>query len=126
MNRIAQDIIFVAIGIGLSIIFVRFHAVDLLIDMVGNTMIASFIVGIFFTSLFTIAPAAVLLVDLALVGHPITIALFGALGAVVGDMILFIFVRDRLSEDIISFVKNGFKKIHFHQLHSKMFKRSRR
>jgi uncharacterized membrane protein YdjX (TVP38/TMEM64 family) len=121
-SHVAEDIILIAVGVVLAIVFAKYNAVGVLIDMLGNTALSSFIVGIFFTSLFTIAPAAVLLVELALVGHPITVAFFGALGAVVGDMILFVFVRDRLSADIMRFVENGFKKFHFDRLHSKMFR----
>ncbi len=120
ISRIAQDIALLGLGIAIAIVFARYDAVRVLVDVVGNTAFASFVVGIFFTSLFTIAPASVLLVELSSVGHPITVAVFGAIGAVVGDMLLFVFVRDRLSNDIMVFVKAGFKKVHFHHLHRKM------
>lgn len=60
----------------------------------------SFIVGIFFTSAFTLAPAAIFLAELSQNISPWTVALFGALGAMCGDLILFLFIRDRLAEDI--------------------------
>lgn len=60
----------------------------------------SFVVGIFFTSAFTLAPAAILLAGLSESISPWAVALFGALGAMCGDLILFLFIRDRLAEDI--------------------------
>ncbi len=120
--RIAEDIVYISIGIVIAILFAHFNAVGTLISLIGNTALASFIVGIFFTSLFTIAPATVLLVSLSTIGNPVEIAVFGALGAMIGDLILFRFVRDRLSGDIINFVNSGFKKSHFDYIHSKMLR----
>lgn len=120
--HLAQDILYLGLGVAIAVVFARYNAVAYLVEIIGNTAIASFIVGIFFTSLFTVAPAGVLLAELSMYGHPIIVAIFGAMGAVVGDMVLFVFVRDRLSEDIVAFVKAGSKRIHFHHLHRKMFR----
>lgn len=60
----------------------------------------SFVVGIFFTSAFTLAPAAIFLGELSHHISPWTVALFGALGAMCGDLILFLYIRDRLADDI--------------------------
>ena len=62
----------------------------------------SFAVGIFFTSAFTLAPAAIFLGELSQSISPWVVATFGALGAMCGDLILFLFIRDRLAEDIIA------------------------
>jgi len=120
--RLTQDIVYVGLGVAIAIIFSKFNAVSELLEILGSVELASFLGGIFFTSLFTIAPASVLLVELASYGDPISVAIFGALGAVVGDMILFVFVRDRLSEDIMTFVRAGFKRVHFHTVHRRMFR----
>ena len=60
----------------------------------------SFISGIFFTSVFTIAPAAVALGELAQRFPLSTVALWGALGALIGDSLRLLFVRNTLSRDI--------------------------
>lgn len=62
--------------------------------------LASALAGFFFTSLFTLAPASVALAALGELHPHIQIALTGAAGAVIGDLLLFLFVRDRISDDL--------------------------
>lgn len=58
----------------------------------------SFLAGMGFTSLFTLAPASVVLMEIANVYSPLPVALIGAAGAVLGDLLIFMFVRDSLSD----------------------------
>lgn len=67
----------------------------------------SFVIGIFFTSAFTLAPSAVFLAELSETTSPFVVALFGALGAMCGDLILFLFIRDRLAGDLKAFFPRG-------------------
>jgi heme/copper-type cytochrome/quinol oxidase subunit 4 len=53
----------------------------------------SFIAGMGFTSLFTLAPASIVLMEIANVSSPLVVALIGAAGAVLGDLFLFMFMR---------------------------------
>ena len=62
---------------------------------------SSFLAGSFFTSIFTTAPAIVTLGEIARVDGLFETAFFGAIGAVIGDLILFRFVRDQLTEHLI-------------------------
>jgi len=63
--------------------------------------IGAFIVGIFFVSTFTVAPAIVILFHLADTSlHPIEVALLAGLGAMIGDYVLFRFMRDRVFEEL--------------------------
>lgn len=62
--------------------------------------IGFFVAGMFFTSAFTTAPAIVLLGEFAQHNNILTVALLGGIGAVVGDFILFTFVKDRVSIDL--------------------------
>lgn len=79
---------------------------------------ASFIAGFFFTSLFTLAPASIALAALGEFNSHIWVALWGAAGAVLGDMLLFLFVRDRISDDLTTlFSARRFSKLR------RMFKR---
>lgn len=59
----------------------------------------SFIAGMGFTSLFTLAPASVVLIEIAQLSSPLTVSLIGAAGAVLGDLFLFMFVRDSISKN---------------------------
>ena len=62
--------------------------------------LGAFITGIFFVSTFTVAPAAVVLFHLANNLNPFEVAVLSGLGAVVGDYIIFQFVRDRVLEEL--------------------------
>lgn len=117
--HLRKDILLVSTSIVVSYIFAKFGVDDVLLSLFSNPFIVSFIAGIFFTSLLTIAPASVVLAGLAMHGHPIEIALFGAMGAVVGDMLLFFFVRDSLADDISFLLKSELKHYHLDKLHSK-------
>lgn len=68
-------------------------------------VLGSFFAGIFFTSVFTTAPAIVALGEIAQSGSVWTTALVGALGSVIGDMLIFLIVRDRLSEHLMGHLK---------------------
>ena len=64
-HELIKDMLFVLIGVVVAIILSRLGFIDYLVNMVSNQIIISFIAGVFFTSVFTIAPAAVALGDIA-------------------------------------------------------------
>lgn len=70
-------------------------------------LIGSFLAGLCFTSVFTTAPAIVALGEIvALGGNPWMTAAVGALGAVLGDLLLFAIVRDSLSQHLAEHLKS--------------------
>lgn len=103
---IVHDIGIVVLSILVAFILVR---TDALVNVLTATkeleFIGSFIAGLFFTSIFTTAPAIVTLGEIAQESTILGTALLGALGAVVGDLIIFRFVEDRLSEHFIELLK---------------------
>ncbi|HVV38945.1 MAG TPA: hypothetical protein VHD31_01335 [Candidatus Paceibacterota bacterium] len=104
-KRLAQGI-YQDAGIILLSIFIAFMLVEsdilsqFLASLHGATYIGSFIAGLFFTSVFTTAPAIAALGEISQHYSVVLNALFGALGAAVGDMLLFLFVRDRFSDHL--------------------------
>jgi hypothetical protein len=63
--------------------------------------LGAFIVGMFFVSTFTVAPAIVILYHLADTSlHPIEVAVLAGLGAMIGDYIIFRFMKDRVFEEL--------------------------
>lgn len=64
------------------------------------------LVGFFFVSTFTVAPAAVLLFHLAQELNPMLLALLAGAGSVVGDLVLFKFLKDRVFEELRPFVQS--------------------
>jgi hypothetical protein len=78
-------------------------------DSIGNLgYLGAFFTGILFVSIFTVAPAAVVLFFLADHLNPLGVAFFAGMGAVVGDYLIFKFLKDRVFEELTpAFLKNG-------------------
>ncbi len=62
--------------------------------------IGAFIVGFFFVSTYTVAPSGVVLFTLANELDPLKIALIAGLGSIIGDYIMFRFIRDNLGAEL--------------------------
>ncbi len=115
---LAGDLFIIAIGIFIAYILVRLGAVDFFVNAVhGYHAVASFIAGIFFTSAFTLAPASIALSRIAETAPISSVALWGALGALVGDMILFFFVKDKFYDDLIKAIKPSVRHHIFRSFH---------
>lgn len=125
-HLLLQDLIIIAFSIGLAIYLER---TEILLYTLSATkeleIIGSFVAGMFFTSVFTTVPAIVTLGELSQVNSILSTALFGALGAVIGDLIIFRFIRDRFSDHVLEIAREygltkRFKKV----LRSNVLRRS--
>lgn len=101
LKFIIKDSILILISIAIAIFL---NETRILLKLLDHTkefqILGSFISGIFFTSIFTTAPAIVVLSEISQVNSIFLTALIGALGAVTGDFLIFKFVRDSLSVHI--------------------------
>ena len=98
--RLFMDAVIIAGSILLAIVLVQTGVIHTLVHGVRDlAYVGSFLAGLFFTSLFTIAPSIATLGVLAQEQAPISVAVLGGFGAMCGDLILYLFVRDRVSED---------------------------
>ncbi len=79
--------------------------------------IGAFFGGLLFSYGLTTAPAFAILFLLGKSLNPIVIALIGAMGSVVSDYIIFKFVRDRLSRDIMFLLKDLGIRLHILKVH---------
>jgi hypothetical protein len=96
-----KDTMLVVVSIGVAIYIVQSGAVHEFATSLSSFALAgTFLAGMLFTSIFTTAPAIVILGELAQEQSLIGVALVGAMGAVVGDFILFQFVRGHVKEDV--------------------------
>lgn len=78
--------------------------------------------GFLFTSTFTVATGGLLLANFAQVLDPFWLILCGVSGALLGDMIIFLFVKDKVSEDITPVYEHFLAKNHLKKLiHTKYF-----
>ncbi len=111
------DILAVFAGILLAIFLARSELLGKFLEMTERfEILSSFIAGIFFTSIFTVAPATVTLGKIAISGSVLKTSIFGAMGAVFGDLIIFKFVRDNISEYLEKNIKNEILSKSFREL----------
>jgi len=73
-------------------------------------LIGSFIAGLFFTSLFTVAPATVALGEIAQANNIFLVAVLGGAGAVIGDLVLFKFLKSHLTDELVSLFSHPKRK----------------
>lgn len=78
--------------------FEPFHSFLLSLGELGY--FGAFFAGILFVSTFTLATGAVILLVLAEKLSPLEIGLIAGLGAVVGDFVIFRFIKDSLLDEI--------------------------
>lgn len=106
-NFLLQDFIIIILSVLVAVTLVR---TEVLVKLLTSTkeleILGSFIAGMFFTSIFTTAPAIITLGEIANANSVLLVAFFGGLGAIVGDLIIFRFVRDRLAEHLLELVKH--------------------
>lgn len=99
--HILQDIGIIILSILIAVILVKTGILVSLIEGLGAfKLLGAFIAGMFFTSIFTTVPALTTLGEIALLQNPFLVAIIGGLGAVIGDMVIFRFVRDRFADDL--------------------------
>lgn len=102
-----HDIFIIALSVVVAILLVKTGALSQLLVLTKELeLFGSFIAGMFFTSVFTTAPAIVTLGEIARVQSVLLTAIFGAIGSVVGDLIIFKFIRDKLSEHLAELLKH--------------------
>lgn len=97
-----------------------FH--NFLLNLGGFGYFGAFVAGVFFVSTFTVATGAVILLVLVEKLSPIEIGIIAGLGAVVGDFIIFRFIKDNLAKEVRE-IYNYFDSGHHVQkvLHTKYF-----
>lgn len=120
-TNLMRDLGIVALGIIMSAVLMKTGALEGLLNSTREAkMVGSFLSGMFFVSIFTAVPALTALTGLVQSGSIFTVAFFGALGALVGDLIIFKFIKDSLSVSLLDIVRTEenrlikfFRKKHF-------------
>jgi len=103
---LVRDLALVILSVFIAIILAKTGALkDLITSTQEVRFIGSFISGILFVSVFTAAPATVALGEIAQSNSVITVAIIGGLGALIGDLIIFRFIKDRVSQHFSYLIK---------------------
>lgn len=103
-----RDLGVIALSIIAAIIFVKIGVLENVLTSTQELkFIGSFVAGMVFTSVFTTALATVALAEIAQSNSVFLVAFFGGIGALVGDLIIFRFIKNRLSEDFLYLIKKS-------------------
>ncbi|OHA13434.1 MAG: hypothetical protein A2909_02335 [Candidatus Tagabacteria bacterium RIFCSPLOWO2_01_FULL_39_11] len=101
-----KDLSIIALSVVVAVIMVETGALkSLLVSTQEIKFIGSFIAGIFFVSIFSAAPATVAFAEIAQFNSVFWVAFFGGIGALVGDLIIFRFIKNRLAEDFSRLIR---------------------
>ena len=106
-DALGRDIGAIVLSVFVAIFITESGIINHVLASTESHIIGSFIAGIFFTSIFTAVPATVVLVEIVGVNSVLVVALFGAVGALLGDLVIFRFVRDTLAENLMKFIKES-------------------
>ncbi|OGZ52434.1 MAG: hypothetical protein A3B25_01955 [Candidatus Ryanbacteria bacterium RIFCSPLOWO2_01_FULL_48_26] len=122
-NNLLQDFLVIAISIAFAVWLVQSNTLVNFLDATRDMQfLESFAGGLFFTSAFTTAPAIAFLGKIGQTNPIFLTALFGGLGALCGDLVLFSFVKDRFSNDLMALIgKTGSDRLR-HIFTSKLFR----
>ena len=114
---VIRDAGIIILSIISTVALVETGALTILLDHSKNFQIlGAFISGVFFTSIFTTAPAIAAFAHFGAEYAPLWLSILGAAGAVVGDLIIFTFIRDSIAQDIAYIVERR-GGLHRHLFH---------
>ena len=96
-----RDLSIVALSIVAAVVLSRSGTFEQLIATTQDIgFVGSFIAGLLFTSIFTSPLATVALGEIAQHAPLLEVAVLGGIGALVADLLIFLFIRDSVSADL--------------------------
>lgn len=112
-THVMRDLGIVALSVAVAVLFVRTGLIaELLALASGFKLISGFIAGMLFVSIFTLAPAAAVLIELFRANSLLDVAFTAGLGGLIGDWLMFRFLRDRVADDLGYLVRHsGFRRL---------------
>jgi hypothetical protein len=101
-RKLIYDLIIVVFSIFIAVLLAATGTLDAFIKLFNfSYLLTAFFAGIFFTSIFTTAIGSAAFVVLGIDGYnPFTVGVVGGIGALVGDTLIFKFVRNDLQADL--------------------------
>ena len=104
--NILKDLVIILISIIIAVILYKTKLLENLITSTKEMrLLGSLIAGMFFTSVFTTALATVVLAEIAQANSIFLVAIVGGFCALLGDYVIFHFVKNSLSKDLMYLLK---------------------
>src|SRR4030067_1176067 len=118
-----KNLTFLLISFFVALFLARYEPFQtFLLNLGGFGYIGAFLAGVLFVSTFTVTTGAVILLVLAERLSPIEIGIIAGLGAVIGDFIIFRFIKDNLAQEVRSIYEHIDGNHHVRRLlHTKYF-----
>src|SRR3989344_938774 len=106
MRHAIRDSAIVILSIVLAIFISNLDLIEKLLSISENIrIVSSFVGGVFFTSIFTTAPAIVFIGEISQLEPLYIVASVGAMGAVLGDFLIFYLFRNHVADDLDALIK---------------------
>jgi uncharacterized membrane protein YjfL (UPF0719 family) len=113
-----EDVLMIAIGMFAAVALSRIGFIDNFTSIFkDHYQIPSLIAGMFFTSFFTLGPSSVALVHISQAAPISGVVVWGGIGAMLGDLILFFFIRDRFVNDLRNAIKPRYFRAFMRSMH---------
>lgn len=107
-RRLSLDLAIIIAGVAAALLLLRAGVFNQTLAAAGQWGLAGcFVAGLFFTSVLTVGPASVALALLGEMLPPFQVALWGAVGALVGDLFIFYILRNRIASGIDQLVEDA-------------------
>jgi hypothetical protein len=122
-HRKHKNITMFVVGLVAAIVFSRSSLFQAFIQFTNSfPFLAAFIAGVLFASTFTIAAGGMIIINLAQTVHPLTLIIFGGLGAVSCDLIIFYFFKDKVAKEVSPIYDEFISKSHLKKIvHTRFF-----
>ena len=102
-----KDLFWIIISILVAVLLIKTGTTEKFVaSLNGLQWLGIILAGVFFTSVFTTAPSIALLGTFVETEPLWLVALLGGVGAVLGDSVIFFFVRDRVSKSFDHLLKS--------------------
>ncbi len=109
-QHIIRDFLIICASAAFAYLLTKSQAIPTLLEYDGNLkFLLAIIFGALFTTIFTIVPASVALVEMSSTIHPVTISILGGIGAMLIDSIIASFVRKDITRDLKGISRMSFK-----------------
>lgn len=106
-HHLTRNFIVLVVSVVLAVVFVRSGLVEnLLLYIHDFYIVGALIAGFLLAFVLTVGPAAATLIGIAENVPVVVIALVGALGSVMANLVLFQFVKKEISDDFVAYFES--------------------